>query len=288
MGSRNSQIEPEVGMYKIEYRRSTDGEYMCHDYYGTRARLPVWWFSGDTERYGDRAIEESTRKPCQFWTRQCKLPKPEDHPDEPSLFDEYRTMLYVGDMLPDFKLQSHNGEWITAQDFVGRRTIFVLYDKGDNFANRQRCRTYGQYTDLLEREDVTVVFITADSMVENKRQKWAERLDSSCFIFLSDPNREWLRKADVVKAEGGACGFRGGVRNVIPTTILVNEDLVMEWVKFNGSIYNCGDVAMAVAAELEWVEFPVKEPEDEDVIKQATTFSLEVEKKKSGGIGSAA
>jgi len=287
MGSRNSQIEPEVGMYKIEYRR-TDGEFMCEKYHGTRARLPVWWFSGDTEAYGDRAIEESSGVPCQFWTRQNKQPKPEDHPEDPNIFDEFRTMLYAGDLLPDFRLQAHNGEWITAQNFVGRRTIFVLYDKGDNFMMRQRCRTYGQYVDVLEREDVTVVFITADSVLENKRQKWAERMDSPHFVFLSDPKREWLRSADVVKAEGGAVGFRGGVRNVVPTTILTNEDLVMEWVRFNGPTYNCGDVAMAAAAELDWVQFPVKQPEEEEEIKQATTFSLEVEKKKAGGIGSTA
>lgn len=131
-------------------------------------------------------------------------------------------MLNVGDMAPDFALQSQSGETVRLSDFLGRRVVLYFYPR-DNTpgCTRQACAFAGAYEAFREK-GVAVIGISRDSTASHAR--FAEK-HSLPFTLLSDPDRlaiepygVWQEKKLYGKTSYG----------IVRTTFLVDERGIIE------------------------------------------------------------
>lgn len=94
-------------------------------------------------------------------------------------------MLKIGDMAPNFTLQSDEGKAVSLSDFRGKKVVIYFYPKADTpGCTKQACAIRDIYPDIAAREAV-VIGISPDPPVDlvKFRQKY-----NLPFILLSDPD----------------------------------------------------------------------------------------------------
>ena len=128
------------------------------------------------------------------------------------------TTLKTGDMAPDFRATTQNGDTLTLADLRGQRTILYFYPK-DNTpgCTRQACAFAARNTEFAEKNAV-VVGISKDGRASHL--KFAEKY-SLPFILLSDEN------LDVIKAYGAWKNKKLYGRTflgVVRTTYVIDEN----------------------------------------------------------------
>ena len=132
------------------------------------------------------------------------------------------TQLQAGEMAPDFKSTTQDGEPLTLADLRGQRTILYFYPK-DNTpgCTRQACAFAGAYSQF-EALGVVVIGVSRDSQASH--QRFAEK-NSLPFILLSDPERQaieaygvWQEKKNYGKVSMG----------VVRSTYIIDEDGLVE------------------------------------------------------------
>lgn len=131
-------------------------------------------------------------------------------------------MLNVGDMAPDFALQSQSGETVRLSDFRGTRVVLYFYPK-DNTpgCTRQACAFAGAYEAFREK-GVVVIGISRDSTASHAR--FAEK-HSLPFTLLSDPDRLAIEPYGVWQEKKlyGKVSF-----GIVRTTFLIDENGIIE------------------------------------------------------------
>ena len=96
--------------------------------------------------------------------------------------------LRVGDMIPVFKSQDQNGEWVDLKDFIGlKKLVIYFYPKDDTpGCTKEACSFSDQFEDF-KAVNAEVFGISADDVSSHK--KFAEKYRLS-FRLLSDVNNE--------------------------------------------------------------------------------------------------
>ena len=96
-------------------------------------------------------------------------------------------MLKIGDMAPDFTLQSDEGKMVSLSDFRGKKVVIYFYPKADTpGCTKQACAIRDAYSNIAAH-DVVVIGISPDSPADlvKFRQKY-----NLPFILLSDPDHQ--------------------------------------------------------------------------------------------------
>lgn len=93
------------------------------------------------------------------------------------------TTLNVGDMAPDFALQSDTGETVKLGDFRGKRVIVYFYPKDDTpGCTSQACGFRDAYPQI-EEQNAVVLGISTDDIKSHQKFKTKYNLP---FILLAD------------------------------------------------------------------------------------------------------
>jgi peroxiredoxin Q/BCP len=96
-------------------------------------------------------------------------------------------MLKIGDMAPDFTLQSDEGKMVSLSDFRGKKVVIYFYPKADTpGCTKQACAIRDTYPNITTR-DVVVIGISPDSPADLVKFRQKYHLP---FILLSDPDHQ--------------------------------------------------------------------------------------------------
>lgn len=111
----------------------------------------------------------------------------------------------VGERAPDFTLHRTLQERVSLKDFVGKRTVVLLFYPLDwSPVCTKEMEAFREHTQALERSGAQVLGISVDSPFSH--EAWAEKLGIT-FPLLSDYNREATRKYGVVHED--LAGLKG-------------------------------------------------------------------------------
>ena len=99
-------------------------------------------------------------------------------------------MLKIGDKMPDFELIDQNGNTVTSQDLLGKKTVIYFYPK-DNTSGctAEACNLRDNY-DALIAKGYNVVGVSKDSAASHK--KFAEKYELP-FTLLADTSTAMLQ-----------------------------------------------------------------------------------------------
>jgi peroxiredoxin Q/BCP len=99
-------------------------------------------------------------------------------------------MLKIGDKMPDFEVIDQNGNTVTSQDLMGKKTVIYFYPK-DNTSGctAQACNLRDNYARLVAK-GYNVIGISRDSV--NSHKDFASKHDLP-FTLLSDTSAEILQ-----------------------------------------------------------------------------------------------
>ena len=99
-------------------------------------------------------------------------------------------MLKIGDKMPDFEVIDQNGNTVTSQDLLGKKTVIYFYPK-DNTSGctAEACNLRDNY-DALIAKGYNVVGVSKDSAASHK--KFAEKYELP-FTLLADTSTAMLR-----------------------------------------------------------------------------------------------
>lgn len=127
-------------------------------------------------------------------------------------------MLNVGDVAPNFTLNTKDGTPVSLSDFKGKKVILYFYPK-DNTpgCTRQACAFAGLYGEFQKR-NVEVIGISKDSVASHV--KFAEK-HGLPFVLLSDPELLAIKSYGVWQEKKlyGKISF-----GVVRTTFIIDEE----------------------------------------------------------------
>lgn len=131
-------------------------------------------------------------------------------------------MLEIGTKAPDFRLQDHEGNFHSLQQFLGQKVILYFYSK-DNTAGctKQACGFGELYPQFMEKGAV-VIGISKDTPESHRKFRGKYNLP---FLLLSDTGLETLQAYDVWKEK---TMYGKKTMGVIRTTYLINEQGIIE------------------------------------------------------------
>ncbi len=77
-------------------------------------------------------------------------------------------MLNVGDTAPEFRVRNHKGEWITLNDFLGKKVVLWFYPKADTpGCTAEGCGFRDRAPKYTEKNTV-ILGVSFDTVEENK------------------------------------------------------------------------------------------------------------------------
>ncbi|OFY85077.1 MAG: peroxiredoxin [Bacteroidetes bacterium RIFCSPLOWO2_12_FULL_35_15] len=127
------------------------------------------------------------------------------------------TKIKVGDKAPDFKGKDQDGNFVSLNDFKGKKLVLYFYPK-DNTpgCTLQACNLRDNYEALLKK-GYAIVGVSADD--ETKHKKFIEKY-SLPFPLLADVDKTILKAYDV----WGKKKFLGKVYDgIVRTTFVIDE-----------------------------------------------------------------
>lgn len=131
-------------------------------------------------------------------------------------------MLKIGDKMPAFSVVDQNGNKVSSQDLLGKKTIIYFYPK-DNTSGctAQACNLRDNYEALIAA-GYNVVGVSKDSAASHTKFIAKNQLP---FTLLADTTTE-MQQTFGVWAEKNMCGktYMGTLR----TTFIFNEEGVLE------------------------------------------------------------
>ncbi|MBO7279505.1 MAG: thioredoxin-dependent thiol peroxidase [Bacteroidales bacterium] len=131
-------------------------------------------------------------------------------------------MLKIGDKMPAFSVVDQNGNKVSSQDLLGKKTIIYFYPK-DNTSGctAQACNLRDNY-EALTAAGYNVVGVSKDSAASHTKFIAKNQLP---FTLLADTTTE-MQQTFGVWAEKKMCGktYMGTLR----TTFIFNEEGVLE------------------------------------------------------------
>lgn len=99
-------------------------------------------------------------------------------------------MLNIGDKMPDFQVVDQDGNQVSSQDLLGKKTIVYFYPK-DNTpgCTAEACNLRDNYQTLVE-QGYNVIGVSKDSAASHRR--FADKFELP-FTLLSDPSTQMLQ-----------------------------------------------------------------------------------------------
>jgi len=127
-------------------------------------------------------------------------------------------MLKVGDIAPDFELESDAGEMVRLSDLRGQRVVLYFYPK-DNTpgCTTEACELRDRQPKLRRRRAV-VLGVSPDSVKSHQRFKAKYDLP---FALLSDPDHS---VAEAYGAWGAKKMYGKTYEGILRTTFIINEE----------------------------------------------------------------
>lgn len=116
-----------------------------------------------------------------------------------ALFDVFgvskMSTLKVGDQVPDFTAQAHNGETVSLADFRGKKTVVLYFYPRDNTSvcTAQACSFRDSYEDFA-RDGAVVIGVSGDSLERHQAFAEQKRLP---FLLVSDADGSLRKKFGV-------------------------------------------------------------------------------------------
>ena len=103
---------------------------------------------------------------------------------------KHKTMLKIGDRMPDFEVMDQDGNKVSSKDLIGKKTIIYFYPK-DNTSGctAEACNLRDNYETLIAK-GYNVVGVSKDSVKSHKNFKEKYSLP---FTLLSDTSTEMLQ-----------------------------------------------------------------------------------------------
>ncbi len=113
--------------------------------------------------------------------------------------------LRAGELAPDFRLVSQNGDEVSLSDFRGKKNVILyFYPKDETPGCVREARTFRDSYEVFKENGAEVIGVSSDST--DSHRKFAEHHQLP-FILLSDPNRK-LRKLYGVPSSFGLLAGR--------------------------------------------------------------------------------
>ena len=131
-------------------------------------------------------------------------------------------MIKVGDKMPDFEVVDQDGNKVSSNDLVGKRTIIYFYPK-DNTSGctAEACNLRDNYA-ALTAQGYNVIGVSKDSAASQR--KFADKYDLP-FTLLSDTSTQMLQ-------DFGAWGekkmYGKTVKGTIRRTFIFDENGILE------------------------------------------------------------
>lgn len=131
-------------------------------------------------------------------------------------------MIKVGDKMPDFEVVDQDGNKVSSNDLVGKRTIIYFYPK-DNTSGctAEACNLRDNYA-ALTAQGYNVIGVSKDSAASHR--KFADKYDLP-FTLLSDTSTQMLQ-------DFGAWGekkmYGKTVKGTIRRTFIFDENGILE------------------------------------------------------------
>ena len=131
-------------------------------------------------------------------------------------------MLNIGDQMPYFEVMDQNGNKVTSNELIGKKTIIYFYPK-DNTSGctAEACNLRDNHEALIAK-GYNVVGVSKDSVASHK--KFADKYELP-FTLLSDPSTQMLQ-------DFGAWGEKKMCGKVsvgtLRRTFIFNEEGVLE------------------------------------------------------------
>ena len=131
-------------------------------------------------------------------------------------------MLKIGDRMPDFEVVDQDGNKVSSNDLIGKKTVVYFYPK-DNTSGctAEACSIRDSYESLLAK-GYNVVGVSKDSAASHK--KFREKYDLP-FTLLSDTSTQMLQ---AFGAWGEKKMYGKTVMGTIRRTFIFDEDGILE------------------------------------------------------------
>lgn len=131
-------------------------------------------------------------------------------------------MLKIGDRMPDFEVVDQDGNKVSSNDLLGKKTVVYFYPK-DNTSGctAEACSIRDSYQALMA-EGYNIVGVSKDSAASHK--KFIEKYELP-FTLLSDTSTQMLQ---AFGAWGEKKMYGKTVLGTIRRTFIFNEDGILE------------------------------------------------------------
>jgi peroxiredoxin Q/BCP len=131
-------------------------------------------------------------------------------------------MLNIGDKMPDFEVVDQDGNKVSSNDLIGKKTVVYFYPK-DNTSGctAEACSIRDSYESLLAK-GYNVVGVSKDSAASHK--KFREKYDLP-FTLLSDTSTQMLQ---AFGAWGEKKMYGKTVMGTIRRTFIFDEEGILE------------------------------------------------------------
>ena len=131
-------------------------------------------------------------------------------------------MIKVGDKMPDFEVVDQDGNKVSSNDLVGKRTIIYFYPK-DNTSGctAEACNLRDNYA-ALAAQGYNVIGVSKDSAASHR--KFADKYDLP-FTLLSDTSTQMLQNFG---AWGEKKMYGKTVKGTIRRTFIFDENGILE------------------------------------------------------------
>ena len=131
-------------------------------------------------------------------------------------------MLNIGDRMPDFEVVDQDGNKVSSQDLIGKKTVVYFYPK-DNTSGctAEACSIRDSYDALLAK-GYNIVGVSKDSAASHK--KFREKYDLP-FTLLSDTSTQMLQ---AFGAWGEKKMYGKTVMGTIRRTFIFDENGILE------------------------------------------------------------
>lgn len=164
--------------------------------------------------------KKTTKKSTVNKTTKKVVKKPSSAPKQQvtEKFTPHITSLKAGMHIPYFEGIDQNGNKITSNDLIGRKTIIYFYPKDDTpGCTKEACNLKDNYQKLLDA-GYTVIGISADDTESHK--KFIEKYNLP-FPLIADTDKNIIRAFDV----WGKKQFMGKIHEgIIRTTFVIDEN----------------------------------------------------------------
>lgn len=127
-------------------------------------------------------------------------------------------MLNVGDVAPDFTLESDSGQTVSLGDFKGKKVVIYFYPKDNTPGCIKEACSFRDNLEPIEAKNTVVLGVSKDSI--KSHQNFKKKFDLN-FPLLSDPEAKVI---DAYGAWGEKKNYGRTYMGTFRTTVIIDEE----------------------------------------------------------------